>query len=150
MRDRLIELLDELGVIVNVPDKVDEDGCGTYTIEGGEYVADYLLANGVILPPVKVGQTVYVIATKHPCYACKWCSDFCHKDCHFDDKTKLVVKKAIVNAVYYLERTNEIHIEIEQAKNLYCYTSTYYFNDFGKTVFLAKEEAEKALERSNQ
>lgn len=61
MRDRLIELLDELGVIVNVPVKVDEDGCGTYTIEGEEYVADYLLENGVICPPVKVGDMVYYI-----------------------------------------------------------------------------------------
>lgn len=47
MRDRLAELLDELGVTVDVPDEVDEDGCGTYTIEGGKYVADYLIANGL-------------------------------------------------------------------------------------------------------
>lgn len=47
MRDRLIELLEELGVTVDVPDKVDEDGCGTYTIEGAEYIADYLIANGL-------------------------------------------------------------------------------------------------------
>lgn len=58
---KLIELLDELGVIVNVPIEVDEDGCGTYEIEGSEYVADHLLANGVIVPPVKVGDKVYVL-----------------------------------------------------------------------------------------
>ena len=52
---KLIELLDELGVIVNVPIEVDEDGCGTYEIEGSEYVADHLLANGVIVLPCGKG-----------------------------------------------------------------------------------------------
>ncbi len=45
MRDRLIELLDEL-------------------LELGyssPYVADYLIANGVIVPPCKVGDTVYFV-----------------------------------------------------------------------------------------
>lgn len=56
MRDRLIELLNR---------KYDHfcDQCGVnkdshYT----ENLADYLLANGVIVPPVKVGQSIYRIS----------------------------------------------------------------------------------------
>ena len=49
MRDRLIELL-----------------CGHYmnTTSDAEEVADYLLENGVIVPPCKVGDTVYRIDDK--------------------------------------------------------------------------------------
>lgn len=56
MRDRLIELLNK---------KYDHfcDQCGVnkdsrYT----ENLADYLLKNGVIVPPCKVGDTVYAVS----------------------------------------------------------------------------------------
>ena len=49
-RDRLIELL------IDSSRYIDE--------QRGEAIADYLLANGVIVPPCKVGQTVYYIAGK--------------------------------------------------------------------------------------
>lgn len=45
MRDRLIELI--------------KQGNGGYDFMSLERIADYLLANGVIVPPCKVGQTVY-------------------------------------------------------------------------------------------
>lgn len=108
-------------------------------------IADFLLANGVIVPPCKVGQTVYVISTKHPCYACFARAEFCHRDCRFDDKTKPAVKKATVFAISFFGRCDEIHVEIEGGENLHKYSSTYYFMDYGKTVFLTREEAEKAL-----
>lgn len=46
-RERLIELLE-----------TDMSGC-----DGGYYeeMADFLLSHGVIVPPVKVGDTVYVV-----------------------------------------------------------------------------------------
>ena len=61
-REKLIELLENLGAIVNVPIKVDEDGCGDYSVEGADYIADYLLENGVIVPPCQEGDTIYKIA----------------------------------------------------------------------------------------
>ena len=58
MRERLVELLK------NFAD-------GTYTSNGiivdgtrVDDVSDYLLANGVIVPPCKVGQTVYQATKK--------------------------------------------------------------------------------------
>lgn len=50
MRDRLIELLKKTVYRYQYQDPA-------------EAVADYLLANGVIVPPVKVGDTVYIIAS---------------------------------------------------------------------------------------
>jgi hypothetical protein len=131
-KERLVELIKQ---------KIDCDREGIVP----EWLANHLIANGVVVPLCKVGQTVYVITNKHPCYACKWCSDFCHRDCHIENKTELVVRKAKVDAVCFLDGVNEIHVEIEGTKNLHRYSSTFYFHDFGKTVFLTREEAEKAL-----
>ena len=47
MRDRLIELIQNA-----------VGGCARYW---AEVIADHLLANGVIVPPVGIGQTVYCI-----------------------------------------------------------------------------------------
>ena len=63
-RERLVELLDKLG-----ENKV------TFPIDSfNSALADYLLANGVIVPPCKVGQTVYKVVNdkrvKKP-YECK-------------------------------------------------------------------------------
>ncbi len=52
-RERLIELL------LEVDYALDKDGRGAR--DSAEYIADYLLENGVIVLPCKVGDTVYVI-----------------------------------------------------------------------------------------
>ena len=92
MRDRLIELLRKSGA--------------SFERALPEEIADYLLANGVIVPPCKVGDKVYWIFEPP-----------------FDD----VTEKEIVEDEFWWAM----------------------FEDFGKTVFLTREEAEKALaERS--
>ena len=55
MRDRLIELIAKSNLVL-----VD-GGIHPDTHQAQEALADYLLANGVIVPPCKVGQTVYCI-----------------------------------------------------------------------------------------
>lgn len=121
MRDRLIELL--------------------YTVHfkenGGrpiEQIADHLLANGVIVPPCKVGQTVY----------------------HFSRDLGAVFPYFVENldissmgknetywsyeANFHDEETDELIDEID-----------FDLDDIGKTVFLTRDEAEKALaERRGQ
>jgi hypothetical protein len=54
MRDRLIELLEEAKIQARAT-------IGGLNHGFGEWYADYLLANGVIVPPCKVGDTVYCI-----------------------------------------------------------------------------------------
>ena len=55
MRDRLIELLRNA---LKKEVIFFGENCGT-TYQTAEDIADYLLANGVIVPPCKVGDTVY-------------------------------------------------------------------------------------------
>ena len=50
MRDRLVELIGEARSM---------EASGIDCKVSNEYIADHLLAEGVIVPPVKVGQAVY-------------------------------------------------------------------------------------------
>ena len=110
-------------------------------------MADFLLANGVIVPPCKVGQEVYVAdkggmkeATVAEIYLGKGddstiflsfdCDDNC-ENCPFNSWTQ------------------EYSGEYSCAGEWGCWD--VHTDDFGKTVFLTREEAEKALaERSGK
>lgn len=63
MRDRLIELIKQAekqeclnAVCGDIDFLIDSP-------KGAEFIADYLLANGVIVPPCKVGDIVYQVDT---------------------------------------------------------------------------------------
>ena len=130
MRDKLIELL---------------SGKSIDTVADVEYVADELIANGAILPPCKVGDTVYVITNKIPCYACISCTNLCHKMCPYPDRGNLVVKTAKVRSIE-IGKFYKIRVEIEEDQVTDSYDHTYWFCDIGDTIFLTREEAEKKLE----
>ena len=101
MRDRLIELVK--GSLAKHIDK----SCLL-----SENIADDLLANGVIVPPCKVGNTVYI------------------------PYLSTVIEKKVCSIVVQ-----------KPFCTVYCGgTSLRFFEkDFGKTVFLTREEAEQAL-----
>ena len=102
-RDKLIDLL---------------TGHYTNTMSEVEEVADYLLANGIIVPPCKVGDKVYNI-----------CSIFDESTL----KSKTIIKPRIIDFV------SKVGFIIE-SKGL-----VIGEKDFGKTVFLTKEDAEEKL-----
>lgn len=107
-REKLIELLN------NVPaDVAGNRGVGA--------IADHLLANGVIVPPCKVGQTLHVIENHWNAQKILW---------------KKRISEIKVNRIYY----DEDGFWIEDI-----YGHHYYPKCFGKTVFLSREDAEKAL-----
>jgi hypothetical protein len=107
MRDRLIELI--------------QDSVGGCARHWAEIIADHLLAEGVIVPPCKVGQTVYVLGqTGH---------------------TPTVLKGTVDQLVF---NKNNPHIDVGFENS---FAWDYRAEDFGKTVFLTREEAEQALER---
>jgi hypothetical protein len=112
MRNRLIDLLQENSYLDVLND------------EHWLLAAEQLLANGVIVPPIKIGQTVYVISRY---YGGFWRTH----ECKIDSLT--IYEKHIFMTLF--DRDNfDFGIEI---------------SEIGKTVFLTKEEAEKALaERS--
>ena len=74
-RERLVELLLESEPIKERD--LDDDWCDNEISD----IADYLLKNGVIVPPVKIGDTLYMIVEKRAKIS---------RECfHFIKKTKL-------------------------------------------------------------
>lgn len=110
MRERLIELIQD-----------SVFGCARHW---AEVIADNLLANGVIVPPCKVGQTVFF-------YTC-----VCDKE--GEEKFDILEGELISFSL--------------QKEGLWAYcrykcglTYWHLIEDFGKCLFITREEAEKAL-----
>lgn len=122
MRDRLVELID----------KADEEckhsksckacsGYGKGSMCMNYHIADYLLANGVIVLPCNVGDTIYFETYR--------CGESTGVQPH---------NVAKINVVVTIERPfGSVGAEIPDWQ-------------FGKYVFLTREEAEKALEERNE
>ena len=106
-RDRLIELL------IDSSRYIDQ--------QRGEVIADHLLANGVIVPPCKVGDKVYTYGAKR---IKEWEITFVGKNSRNEYKFIAVVGKC---------------------EDLL----TFWNYEIGKTVFLTKEEAEAKLKELN-
>ena len=105
MRDRLIELL--------------EQGHKEYLYY--DQIADYLIANGVILPPMKLGQICFEIAPyQNEVRECRVSS---------------ITQKA----------DGSFKIRLTNLREKWVYEITE--DDIGKTVFLSREDAEAALQK---
>ena len=113
MRDRLIDIVNSAlkEQFENVP------------IGKVMAVADSLLANGVIVPPCKVGDTVYA--------------------------TILGEIEAFVVLSIELAYTAK-GFEGEFVSNNGKYPMLFSFENIGKTVFLTREEAERALRKEDE
>ena len=119
-RERLIELLMQGDIAAA---KQGVFNCCMCKREA-EILADFLLENGVIVPPVKVGATVY-------------CTD---------------------SYRHLIKPLEIIGFEVDYTKRIckyYCsggdYTPAWFKPaEMGKTVFLTREEAEKALKEREQ
>lgn len=137
MRDRLIELVKQVPYGVSVGAKFEQHFC--------EKVADYLLANGVIVPPCKMGDTVYQPSYKFTkCsiydYAPRYCEDsFC---CGCESACDSVQQPYI-----YEGKVVSVRITKEQIYLAVSFQEKFDSSSFilGKTVFLTREEAERAL-----
>lgn len=116
-RERLIELLDK---------KYDHfcDQCGVnkdshYT----DSLADYLLANGVIVPPCKIGDKVYFVQSGR-------------------------IKLLEVHNITYSFKYRDYYVYF---KNDDGSASNIHYNQFiGYKLFLTKEEAEDALRKEDE
>lgn len=92
-----------------------------------EKFADHILADGWVRPPCKTGQIVYLI-----------------KDGF--------IERCEVEGIHYTRRSNYVRIRPFHQEYLGNW-SVYYkpsIRSFGKTVFLTREEAGKALKGSGQ
>ena len=113
-RERLIDLLND---VIDLP-------CDGELISD---VADHLLDNGVIMPPVSVGSNVYVVEGAQ----------------HIN--TYKVVGYHVSDTKQYGQMR---HREYLVCTSRYCPQTFHIKADkFGKTVFLSTEEASTALEK---
>ena len=125
-KERLIELIN------NYPCMSTAEHCFIESIS--EDIADYLLANGVIVPPCKVGDKVWVL----------W-----GKEHGLTEK----VHSGNVYALRFDTKKNNMRICVEGrfeveaygGRFTHYYNATFAWKSVGKTVFLTKAEAEKAL-----
>lgn len=116
MKERLFDLIDGFREL-----DAPQDG-RSWT----EHLTDYLLANGVIVPPVKVGDTV-------------WLVDYRNRNKSIE---KLCVAEITVRAVKSLEMFHFLGVELETGAEIFVNLSV---SSFGKYVFTTQEEAERAL-----
>ena len=116
MRDRLIDMCENL--ILSCKSSLCND-CEHNKIDYphcmGVHFADYLLANGVIVPPCKVGDTVYFLD------AICGTDGYCINNC------------CCIDCIHAELQVFEIDFDLSMYKEI------------GNTVFLTKEEAEAKL-----
>lgn len=120
MRDRLIELISDM----------ENELLRAYQYTTDKYriasIADHLIENGAILPPYKVGDTVYFFSSV--------LEEVCESKVIKIEQNYYTPSNPFWLSIEYLSKqigTQVIHIPINQA--------------IGKTVFLTREDAEKAL-----
>ena len=128
MRDRLIELIDEkqvYGIDIHQPESHN-----TYLLDNDE-LADHLLEKGVIVPPLWVGQTVY------------------HYNHHLGGVFAYLIDNIGIGSlgksgIYWGFEANCHDEETDELLDELDFDLDY----IGKTVFLTREEADKALEQA--
>lgn len=120
MRDRLIELIS----------RADEEckhslsckscsGYGKGAMCMNYHIADKLIKNGVIVPPCEIGSEIYMLVTRHT------------KSFALEENKKMVMRESQHTIVKKTTLTKSNFFKV--------------IEDFGKTVFLTKEEAEQKL-----
>ena len=112
-KERLVELLGKAPFGVNKQTLLDRHETSVI-----EQIADYLLANGVIVPPCKVGDVVYRVTTE-------W-NPIKKRYEHF------ILDEGIAHAPVSILFITSKH-------------DVFNIESLGKTVFLSREEAEAKL-----
>lgn len=100
-------------------------------------IADYLLAKGVILSPVKVGDKVYV----NP-YTLGYLSFIDYEHCFIHSEHFVIAE---VVSIIKTRKQNIIKLKIYNKTTCSPKYKRYPISSIGITVFLTKEDAEKAL-----
>ena len=130
-RERLIELLMQGDIAAA---KQGVFNCCMCRREA-ETIADYLLENGVIVPPVSLGDKIYEIISPKD------------REPYFITATVCAVHIAD-GSRNSCQRKRESYIVAECSGTKYVHK--YPISKFGKSVFLTREEAENALKESDQ
>lgn len=121
MRDRLVELIKQKSCVYTLCDK-ECSGCGNIEMYDSdiESIADHLIENGVIVLPCDVGDTVYYLDGSIIVESKVHCISF--------------------GGRYGDYKGGQIHIYDSDKDNI-----TVKLDNFGKTVFLTRDQAEQKL-----
>lgn len=146
-RDRLIELFEavEKDPAITCPHYKTDKTCDTckYTINNylcnhTERMVDYLLANGVIVPPCKVGEEIWIIDREDGEAVDISCIQFLAKS------KGCIIGTAWINDLD-IDETIEYHIK-ETQENFDCELKVYPDED----CFTTKEDAIQAFEKERE
>ena len=108
-------------------------------------IASRLLERGVIAPPCKCGDDVWLHDVKVPCHSCFDQQDQCHKNCPHLDSQNLVVKSGQATRIEYSENQLRIHVTVHETEEHHKYERTYWACDFGKHIYLSSLDASMGL-----
>lgn len=125
MRERLINLIDRADEeCKHTKDCKICSGYGKGSRCMNYHIADYLLANGVVVMPCKVGGKVYIISRNK-------------------------VKECVVSYIGFsaVASYSSINFVEYYADGTFYRTHSASFDEIGKTVFLTREDAERALRK---
>ena len=126
MRERLYEL------IVDAENAIYREKTYITDSERIEKIADYLLSNEVIVPPCKVGDTVYHIRRTPKRHGGSY------------------IVEAKVNSILIETHGKEYHIDCFVEYTNHRGDTEEEYSIFGKTGFRTRAEAEKALAKMNK
>ena len=125
MRDRLVNLLNFVQCKAECCAALDGGRCGDLDNLDRcqiETIADHLIANGVIVPPCKVGDKVYKIS-----------------------RNKVKECEVVFVGISADEKCSYFNFVENYADGTFYKSYSMVFSVIGKTVFLTKEEAEQKL-----
>lgn len=113
-RERLFKLIEDVETefFLETPEGLDDDRINM--------VVDHLLANGVILPPCKIGDEVYRISKRYGCWE--------------------VLPRYVDSLTFGRDYTGELVWILETTTD----------DMLGNTVFLTREEAEEEIRRRKE
>ena len=133
-REKLIELIHTSTSLYMEDDDYDN---------ADEYIADRLLANGVIVPPCKVGDKVYKVCTVNSRikFGSLWDGKVVESNCD-----RCGYRNAYCYNIGIQKHEHELMVDVIVEKKVY---SLVFLAEiipyFGTVWFTSKEEAEKAL-----
>ena len=114
--------------LIELVDKAKEEYAGDVTDHTEtDYIVECLLNNGVIVPPCKVGDKTFLLLEKT------------------SGGYDIVESKCVKIYENAFNRVYSMALACAEIGN----TLEFYLNDFGRWVFLTKEEAEERLKKIN-
>lgn len=122
--------MSQLERLTDLLKQADEHSASRCITDYDEATADnaaFLLENGVIVPPVKVGQTVYET-----------------------QNVRKRIQEYQVISILCTDKGYSFSWILKDGKGIYSNVIGFTDSAIGKTVFLTKEEAEKALEERSE